>query len=343
MRGSSKAVSKERRRELFEFQRLLGIRFRNLKILNTALSHKSYVNELEGELENYEKLEFLGDSFLGLVVSDYLYNQDIYLKEGTLARIKSYVVSESTLHRIGKDINIQKYLLLGKGEEKSGGRFRKALIGDCIEALIGAYYIDAGFSKARKLVVRLFAEEIEIVEENRHVKDYKSILQEYTQKRYKVIPHYTVVNTEGPDHKRTFYVKVTVRKRVFGPGIGDSKKQAEQNAASLALSELVTHKRLRDPNIEWTGKKRHFDKKPAGEPKKLDRPVSKPAVSPASKQKDDSKKRKTVRRPSGAKNTGGVKTPGRSAKSGQTDLRTKSYKPAPRRRTPKGDEYKREQ
>ncbi|HUT65031.1 MAG TPA: ribonuclease III [Spirochaetota bacterium] len=256
MRGSNKNISKKRHQELVEFQRSLGIRFRNLAILNTALSHKSYVNELEGDLENYEKLEFLGDSFLGLVVSDYLYNQEIYLKEGTLARIKSYVVSESTLYSVGKTINIQKYLLLGKGEEKSGGRHRKALIGDSIEALIGAYYIDGGFSKARKLVERLFAGEIENVEKNRHVKDYKSILQEYAQKRYKVIPHYTIINTEGPDHRRKFYVNVTVGKRTYGPGIGESKKQAEQNAASMALGDLLTHKRLRDPNIERSAKHR---------------------------------------------------------------------------------------
>jgi ribonuclease-3 len=256
MRGSNNNISKKRRQELIEFQRSLGIRFRNLAILNTALSHKSYVNESEGDLENYEKLEFLGDSFLGLVVSDYLYNQEIYLKEGTLARIKSYVVSESTLYSVGKTINIQKYLLLGKGEEKSGGRHRKALIGDSIEAIIGAYYLDGGFSKARKLVKRLFAGEIENVEKNRHVKDYKSILQEYAQKRYKVIPHYTIINTEGPDHKRKFYVNVTVGKRTYGPGIGESKKQAEQNAASMALGDLLTHKRLRDPNIERSARHR---------------------------------------------------------------------------------------
>ncbi|MBN2324115.1 MAG: ribonuclease III [Spirochaetes bacterium] len=382
MRGSNKAVSRERRKELYEFQRLLGIRFRNLKILNTALSHKSYVNESEGELENYEKLEFLGDSFLGLVVSDYLYNQDIYLKEGTLARIKSYVVSESTLYRIGMDINIQKYLLLGKGEEKSGGRFRKALIGDCIEALIGAYYLDAGFSRARKLVVRLFAEEIETVEENRHVKDYKSILQEYAQKRYKVIPHYTVINTEGPDHKRTFYVKVLLKKRVFGPGIGDSKKQAEQNAASLALSELLTHRRLRDPNIEWTGKKRHYGIRPAQEGENRSRPVSRQGDA-SKKSQDVSKKRQDVSKksrdvskkrqdaskkgqdatkksqdasqksrgpskkrwtspPRATQYAGADKPSGRSTKPDRTDRGIKPRKPAPRRRTSEGDENKRE-
>ncbi|UCB46348.1 MAG: ribonuclease III [Spirochaetota bacterium] len=250
MRKNKRKISQDRQRELTEFQNSLDIRFKKLEILDTALSHKSYVNEADEDLENYEKLEFLGDAFLGLVISDYLYNQRQYLKEGTLARIKSYVVSEHTLYKIGKKINIQRYLLLGKGEEKSGGRYRKALIGDAMEAVIGAYYLDAGFKKARRLVENLFSDEIEDVEENRHVKDYKSILQELTQKRYKVIPQYTIINVEGPDHKRKFFINVSIKKRTFGPGIGESKKQAEQHAASLALKELIVSKRVRDLSIE---------------------------------------------------------------------------------------------
>ena len=250
MRKNKRKISQDRQRELTEFQHSLHIRFKALEILDTALSHKSYVNEADEDLENYEKLEFLGDAFLGLVISDYLYNQRQYLKEGTLARIKSYVVSEHTLYKIGKKINIQRYLLLGKGEEKSGGRYRKALIGDAMEAVIGAYYLDGGFKKARRLVENLFSDEIEDVEENRHVKDYKSILQELTQKRYKVIPQYTIINVEGPDHKRKFFINVSIKKRTFGPGIGGSKKQAEQHAASLALKELIVSKRVRDLSIE---------------------------------------------------------------------------------------------
>ncbi len=243
-------ISKERHQKLAAFQKKLGIKFKDIALLNTALSHKSYINEIDNELENNEKLEFLGDAFLGLVISQYLYEQNIYYREGSLARIKSYVVSESTLYEVGRRIEIHKYLLLGRGEEKSGGRFRKSLISDSVEALIGAYYQDSGFKNARKFVENLFFDEIIKVEENKHKKDYKSILQEYSQKKFKIIPQYSVVNTEGPDHKRKFYVNVRVKKRTYGPGIGESKKQAEQEAAYIALSALKMTEKLHDPTIE---------------------------------------------------------------------------------------------
>jgi ribonuclease-3 len=249
MKRSKKGITKDRIEALSEFQEKIGVRFRNVSLLNTALSHKSYVNEVSENLENNEKLEFLGDAFLGIVISDTLYNQKLYLKEGSLARIKSYVVSQPTLYRVGKEMGIEKYILLGKGEEKSGGRKRTALIGDSVEAVLGAYYLDAGFKQARKLVERYFLKEILWVEEDRHEKDYKSILQEYTQKKHKTVPRYQVTNTEGPDHKRTFYVKVYVQDRVFGPGVGESKKKAEQSAAETAL-RLLKKRGFRDTNIE---------------------------------------------------------------------------------------------
>jgi ribonuclease-3 len=238
MRRSKRNITLDRRKVLLDFQKILGIRFKSQELLNTALSHKSYVHETDGVWEDYEKLEFLGDAFLGLIISDCLYRRNLASSEGSLARTKSYVVSEQTLHRIGQEINIQKYLLIGKGEEKSGGRNRKGLIGDSVEAVIGAYYLDSGYKHARKLVEKLFFKEIIEVEKNRHEKDYKSILQEYVQKWFRTIPEYTVINTEGPDHRRTFFVKVSVKKHSYGPGIGKSKKQAEQNAARIALTAL---------------------------------------------------------------------------------------------------------
>lgn len=250
MKRSNKVISRKRKEKLSEFQKSIGIRFKTLELLNTALSHKSYVNETDKDLEDNEKLEFLGDAFLGLIISDCLYNQNLYFKEGSLARIKSYVVSETTLHRIGQEINIKDYLLIGKGEEKTGGRYRRALISDSVEALIGAYYLDNGYKQARKLVEKLFYKEIIKVENNRHEKDYKSILQELSQKRFKMVPEYHVINTEGPDHKRRFFVNVTVKKEIYGPGIGESKKQAEQHAARIAMHGLKKWKRLRDHTIE---------------------------------------------------------------------------------------------
>ncbi len=250
MKKDKYRISKERQRKLAAFQKSLGIKFRDLTLLNTALSHKSFTNEIGTELENNEKLEFLGDAVLGLVVSQYLYEQHLYYREGSLARIKSYVVSESTLFNVGKKIGIKEYLLLGRGEEKSGGRNRKSLISDSVEALIGAYYIDSGFKNAKRFVEKLFIDEIIKVEENKHEKDYKSILQEFSQKRFKIIPQYSVINTEGPDHKRKFFVNVKVKKKTYGPGVGDSKKQAEQEAAHMALIALKVAKKLHDPTIE---------------------------------------------------------------------------------------------
>jgi ribonuclease-3 len=252
MKKTKKGLSRERIQALLEFQKSLNIRFKDLTLFNTALSHKSYVNESSADLENNEKLEFLGDSFLGLVISAALYNQNIYFREGTLARIKSYVVSEQALYKIGKEINIQNYILIGKGEEKSGGRQRKALISDCVEAVIGAYYLDAGYRNARTLVQRLFYKEIIEVEKNRHEKDYKSILQEYSQKRFKVVPQYSVVSMEGPDHQRRFNINVSIRKRSYGPGTGASKKAAEQMAAHIALRHFMKLKGVRDTGIERT-------------------------------------------------------------------------------------------
>jgi len=265
MTATKNTLSRERREKLGQFQRSLGFRFKNLLLLNMALSHKSYVNEAEEKLENNEKLEFLGDAFLGLVVSDVLYNQKLYYREGALARIKSYVVSEATLHKVGRHIGIHEFLLIGRGEEKSGGRTRRALISDSLEAVIGAYYLDVGYKAARKLVEKLFYDEIINVEKNKHEKDYKSILQELVQKRFKLIPRYAISSTEGPDHDRRFHITVTVKNTAYGPGVGASKKEAEQSAAFMALEALRKKSKVKDEEsiirlekgdgIVWGGKR----------------------------------------------------------------------------------------
>jgi len=250
MKNNRKIIEKKRKEDLNRFQKKIKLHFRNIELLDKAFSHKSYVNEADNSIENNEKLEFLGDAFLGFIISEYIYNQNIYLTEGSLAKIKSYVVSEKTLYKIGKEINIQEYILIGKGEEKSGGRYRKALIGDCVEALIGAYYLDSGFKAAKKFVEKLFSKEIINVEENKHEKDYKSILQEFSQKKYKIVPRYIVLKTEGPDHKKSYFVDVDIKGKIYGPGVGKSKKQAEQNVARITLNSLSLLKELKDSIIE---------------------------------------------------------------------------------------------
>ena len=228
----------ERKKELQLFERHSGIRFRELESLNQAFTHRSYAHEAAETGENNERLEFLGDSVLGMVVSEYLYQTLADQAEGELARIKSFVVSEASLSEISKKLRVDNFILIGKGEEYSGGRSKKAILADALEAIIGAYYLDSGFLPARKFVRQLLIPEINKVLEDRHAKDYKTLLQEYVQKRMKTYPHYRVVQKTGPDHDRTFWIEVHVGARSFGAGKGKNKKEAEQDAARLAYEGM---------------------------------------------------------------------------------------------------------
>lgn len=189
---------------------------------------------------NNEKLEFLGDSVLGLVTAAYLYDKFPEKNEGELARIKSFVVSEHSLASIAARLGVDAMLLIGKGEEMSGGRGKKAILADALESVIGAVFIDQNFKAARQFVLSLMIPEIEKVIQNRHRKDYKTLLQEFVQKNYKSYPQYSLVRKTGPDHARTFWVQVKVLDKVYGPGQALTKKEAEQAAAKLAWEELGT-------------------------------------------------------------------------------------------------------
>jgi ribonuclease-3 len=231
-------VDQERKKELLLFEKHIGIRFRKLELLNLAFCHRSYANESGADISNNEKLEFLGDSVLGLVVSEYLYHTLTDKAEGDLARIKSFVVSEDSLAEIAKSIKVDNFILIGKGEEYSGGRSKKAILADCMEAVIGAFYLDSGFKASRSFVLKYLVPEINKVLENRHKKDYKTLLQEYVQKRYKSYPRYSLVKKTGPDHDRTFWIEVTIQGKSYGPGKGKNKKEAEQHAAGIAYNDL---------------------------------------------------------------------------------------------------------
>jgi ribonuclease-3 len=224
---------------LAAFQKKADIRFRGLELLNLSFTHRSCGNEDPYRSQNNERLEFLGDAVLGLVTATCLYEMLGERSEGELARVKSYVVSEEVLSELAKGLGLDEYILLGKGEEQSGGRAKKAILADAMEALIGAYYLDSGFDVAFRFVRSLIEPEIGKVLQNRHHKDYKTILQEYAQKYYKSYPLYRLVKRIGPDHDRTFWVSCGVAGVEYGSQAGKNKKEAEQSAAKAAYDAIM--------------------------------------------------------------------------------------------------------
>jgi len=217
----------------------LGIRVRNRRFLIQALSHSSYVYEqgLPYTAGN-ERLEFLGDSVLGMVMADHLHRAYPDYPEGRLSKIKSVVVSKKILARAGARIDLGDYILLGKGENLTGGRQRKSLLANVMESLIGAVYLDQGMEPARAFVLRHLECEVEPAITGRSIRDHKSELQELAQQASGQVPRYRVTNTRGPDHDRVFEVEVYLDDEVAGLGSGKSKKSAEQKAAEVAIRKF---------------------------------------------------------------------------------------------------------
>jgi ribonuclease-3 len=230
-------IDSERKALLVSFEKSVKIRFHDIHMLNLAFVHRSVSNELAVHLNN-ERLEFLGDSVLGLVATSLLYSDLPERKEGDLAKIKSVVVSSETLACIARELQIDRLMVLGHGEELSGGREKKALLANALEALFGAYYLDSGFAAAFKFVSYCLEPEIKRALEKRGFLDYKSLLQETSQKRWRHYPTYKLVKRAGPEHSRFFWIDVTVNGKTFGPGVGRNKKSAEQEAARLAMEAL---------------------------------------------------------------------------------------------------------
>lgn len=233
-------LNTERKQMLIAFCKPLGLKFHDLNLLDLAFHHRSYSNENEDHRHlNNERLEFLGDSVLGMAAAAYLYENMMENPEGDLAKIKSVVVSEKVLAPIAFRLGIDKMLILGHGEEVSGGRQKPAILADCMEAVIGAYYLDAGYEAAEKYILSFIVPEIRKVQNDNGLKDYKTLLQELYQKKYKKCPIYEITGITGPDHDQTFNVAVHLGAVVYGPESGKSKKEAEQNAASAAYRELT--------------------------------------------------------------------------------------------------------
>lgn len=219
-----------------ELEQKIGYVFRSPAMLMQAMCHSSYANEHKPTLRDNERLEFLGDAVLEVISSDFLYHNYPELPEGKLTKLRASIVCEPTLALCARAFDLDKYLLLGRGEEMTGGRTRNSIISDALEALIGAIYLDGGFANAKEFVERFILTDIE------HKKlfyDSKTILQEIVQRDFKEEEiKYVIIGEEGPDHAKRFIVEVQIGSRVAGTGRGSTKKAAEQEAAYHAIIEL---------------------------------------------------------------------------------------------------------
>ncbi len=222
-----------------ELSDVLGMPFNNRGLLQQALYHRSYLNESEEEAESNERMEFLGDAVLGLIVSEKLYKDYPTLSEGYLSQLRALLVRWDALARVADRIGLGDYLVLGRGEELSGGRTRPSNLAGALEALIGAAFLDGGLVRARRLVMQIFKPDFEEIAAQGVTADSKSELQHLAQTRWHQIPEYRLISSEGPDHAKLFTVEVLVGNQILGRGQGRNKKQAELNAARQALETLA--------------------------------------------------------------------------------------------------------
>ena len=228
----SPAAGKTGHLSLEALEKHIGIRFRDKKFAEEALTHKSYAMERGAGTFN-ERLEFLGDSVLNTAVTHHLFIRFPKDDEGRLSKLKSQLVARHSLAEWGRDIRIGDYLRLSEGEDATGGRDRESLVANVMEALIGAIFLDQGYEKAEKFVIQRFSKKKRVIET-----DFKSKLQEVIQKKHKIPPSYVTVDESGPDHDKTFHIEVRIKKKFLGRGRGKSKKEAEQDAAHDALKNL---------------------------------------------------------------------------------------------------------
>ncbi len=236
-------ISREDKKRLKALEKLLGFRFRNRELLKQALTHKSFANEKRmAATAHNERLEFLGDAVLELVVSHVLMTSYPEAPEGELSKLRAAMVNEKTLASMAKSVGIGENLYLGKGEEIGQGREKPSLLSDAYEAVLGALYVDRGFPKTFKLLKKQVNTLLEMVTLGGFYTDYKTQLQERAQNLFKSVPRYRMVDQSGPDHDKTFRVEIMINKEIYGLGEGKSKKDAEQNAAKIALEELEKKK-----------------------------------------------------------------------------------------------------
>lgn len=223
-------------RNIRDLEAKTGYHFKNFALLQQAMTHSSYVNEKHMKKhECNERLEFLGDAVLELVSSEYLYFENPVTPEGELTKLRASMVCEKALAFCARDIELGEYLLLGKGEDATGGRKRESLTSDALEAMIGAIYLDGGFANAKEFILKYILNDLE---GKRLFYDSKTILQEMVQGRLEGAISYRLVSEEGPDHNKSFHVEVLIGESVYGKGTGRTKKAAEQEAAYQAILQL---------------------------------------------------------------------------------------------------------
>lgn len=222
--------------DLDGFQKIIQYQFNNIGLLKNALTHSSYANEKKtGNYKDNERLEFLGDAVLELTSSEFIYTSNPDMNEGKMTRLRASIVCEPTLAMCARQIHLQEYIMLGKGEDLTGGRTRDSIISDALEALIGAIYLDGGFANAKEFILKYILNDLE---GKRLFYDSKTILQEMVQGGQEKGIVYQLVGEEGPDHNKSFRVEVVIGGEAFGCGIGRTKKAAEQEAAYQAILKL---------------------------------------------------------------------------------------------------------
>lgn len=233
-------LTKKEKQQLKEIERRFGYAFKHREHLRRALMHRSFANELRlPATEHNERYEYLGDAVLELSISHLLMEHFPEYPEGELSKLRAAVVNETQLAHLARAVNLGDYLLLGKGEEQTGGRDKPSLLADCFEAMLGAVYLDRGFAKAFAVVERQYLPILRHVRERGElIRDFKTKLQEESQKRFRTVPRYRLIKESGPDHNKMFNVQLTINDEIFGIGAGSSKKSAEQAAAKEALAKI---------------------------------------------------------------------------------------------------------
>lgn len=238
-------MSMQREKDLAELEKKLGLSFLNKHLLNQSLTHSSFAHE--AGIPDNERLEFLGDAVIKLVISEYIFHKFPTRPEGDLTKIRATVISDDTLSKVANSVNLGNFLLLSENEKKTGGHERKSNVANAFESIVGAIYLDAGLGKVRDFLIEFLRDEIEKVSKEGYIQDFKSALQEYVQKKKWILPQYKVITEIGPKHQKLFVIGVRIKGQIMGQGNGANKKEAEQKAAEEALKKLKSEEKKAPP------------------------------------------------------------------------------------------------